>query len=210
MTKKLKEQTTRKGNVGVPKAKDQAALRAAKDAMQPDGQPVAKKATGEELEKLNAELHQAAKKGDANAALEFIAKGANVNSTDFVGRTPLMWFARYGNTETAQILLDKGADPNVVDYAGKTALTHAALANKVETVRLLISNRADVKIKNMYGETLLMEAAYAGSIEAVEVLIAHGAGITVEGNLTYNENEKARVLAKLARANREKSVHIRA
>lgn len=60
--------------------------------------------------------------GLAALAIESIAKGANVNAKDALGRTALHLAVEKGLDETVSALLDRGADPNAADNGGLTAL----------------------------------------------------------------------------------------
>jgi ankyrin repeat protein len=53
-------------------------------------------------------------------------KGANPNTRNSVGGTPLMWAAVYNNEEAAKLLLKRGADPSMKDNDGETAAAWAA------------------------------------------------------------------------------------
>lgn len=54
-----------------------------------------------------------------------INKGAEVNSTDMAGWTPLMWAAFNGDKPLVKLLIDKGADPKIASSSGATALSIA-------------------------------------------------------------------------------------
>jgi ankyrin repeat protein len=59
--------------------------------------------------------------GTGTAAVEaLLAGGADVNSEDVAGDTPLLKAARAGNQEMAEFLLQKGADPLHANAAGET------------------------------------------------------------------------------------------
>lgn len=48
--------------------------------------------------------------------------GADLEAREEVGRTPLMWAARFGNVGALEVLLGKGADRQATDNVGKTAV----------------------------------------------------------------------------------------
>ncbi len=54
-----------------------------------------------------------------------IDAGADVNSRDAEGQTPLMWAAESNAPEVVQLLLDKGANASLKDEYGKTAFEYA-------------------------------------------------------------------------------------
>lgn len=124
---------------------------------------------------LNDQLWEAARTGDATAARELIAKGADVNAKFRYGQTPIFKAAERGHTEVVKLLLEKGADVNVRDtFYGATALTWAADKGHIEVVRALL----DKGIKDGV-EEVLMGGIGQGNIELVKVALAKG-GLSAE------------------------------
>jgi len=103
--------------------------------------------------KLNRDLQDAAKKGDAEKAKEFIEQGADVEYESGAGWTPLMYASARGHMETVKALLRKGADVNAKNDIGATALMYAAAGGHIETVKLLMRRGADVDARNYFGAT---------------------------------------------------------
>lgn len=103
--------------------------------------------------KLNRDLQDAAKKGDAGKAKELIEQGADVEYESGAGWTPLMYASAKGHTETVEVLLRKGADVNAKNDIGATALMYAAAGGHIETVKLLMKRGADVNARNYFGAT---------------------------------------------------------
>ena len=72
-------------------------------------------------------LMNAAGQPDAEQLLDALTEETvNVNSKDWLGRTPLFYAARYGCANNVQCLLEKGADVNATDPQGMTPLYAAA------------------------------------------------------------------------------------
>ena len=94
-------------------------------------------------------LHQAAKRGDVNAAKTQFAEGANPNSIDAQGFPPIFYAASAGQTEMVELLLAKGAAVNYRGPSGQlpTALHMAAFHGHKEVVATLIAHGADVNVK---------------------------------------------------------------
>ena len=74
------------------------------------------------------DLLEAAKKGKNAEVAQWLAKGADLESKDREGRTPLMLAAQYGRTATVRLLLDKGAKADARDAQGWNAFMLALLA----------------------------------------------------------------------------------
>ena len=74
------------------------------------------------------DLLEAAKKGKNAAIAQLLAKGADLESKDGDGRTPLMLASQYGRTATVRLLLGKGAKADARDGQGWNAYMLALLA----------------------------------------------------------------------------------
>ena len=74
------------------------------------------------------DILQAARKGMTRELASLLLKGADPETRDKQGRTPLMLAAQYGRTATLRLLLDKGAKPDVRDSHGWNAYMLALLA----------------------------------------------------------------------------------
>ncbi len=74
---------------------------------------------------VGAGLSDVACRDDARlkpALLALLAAGANANSVDSVGRTPLHWVCRHGLIQCGNALIEHGADPRIVDDERKLPL----------------------------------------------------------------------------------------
>lgn len=158
--------------------------------------------------KLEDQLFEAVKDGDAKKVHELIKRGADINAKDNYGMTPLhinqFEFAkqliekgadfyaknklggthyatvRDNTTEIAKQLIDKGADVNAKDNNAETPLFIAIIFNKIEIARLLIEKGADVNAKRDDGMTPLHFAANYGEIITAQILIENGADLNAK------------------------------
>ncbi|KAK4763796.1 hypothetical protein SAY87_013234 [Trapa incisa] len=94
-------------------------------------------------------LHRAARVGDVNGINSCLLQGANVNSRDQNGWTPLHRAAFKGWTECVRALLGGGADVDAADEAGCTPLQCALEAGQVETAMLLVAKGAKAGVKSL-------------------------------------------------------------
>lgn len=129
------------------------------------------------------ELHEAAEKGDRDAVVALLAKGAKVDGKDDNGHTPLHLATFAGHKPVAELLLTKGANIEARTPGGFTPLHTAALGGRKETTELLLAKGADVSAKTDAGATPL-DSAIANDHKDVAALLAkHGAVSTHGPNL---------------------------
>ncbi len=92
--------------------------------------------------RFGAELRDAAGRGDVEAVLNLLGRGADVNAMGPRTReTPLHQAARHGHAEAVKALLHAGADPAAEDSDGITPAERARNAGHADIVRLLESPR---------------------------------------------------------------------
>ena len=102
----------------------------------------------------------------------FIDSGADVDTTDEEGETPLMTAVREGYTEVVRSLLEKGARTDVRDRNFNQTLLHqAAIRGYGDIAEILLSRGLDANAKDAYGASPIKyaylhgNAAVAGSLE---------------------------------------------
>jgi len=101
--------------------------------------------------------------------------GADVNSIESDGSTPLMWAAQQGHTDLVKVLLARGAKVRTRDRDGRTALMRAIWSGNPATVEALLRCRADVDATNMRGQTALKMAAQQRNAVLIRLLKEAGA-----------------------------------
>ena len=121
-------------------------------------------------------LHWAARWDNLETANVLIRGGANVQTTNRYGVTPLSLACINGSAPMIELLLKAGADPNTPLRGSETALMTAARTGKVDSVKALLAHGADINFtEGRRGQTALMWAAAEGNTAVVEELIEHGA-----------------------------------
>lgn len=103
--------------------------------------------------------------------------GADINTTNNNGFTPLMVAAYYGHVPSTQLLINKGVDINQKNNEGETALHVAIRKGQTEIIEPLVKAGADINIKKNNGFTPLMVAAYYGDVPSAQLLITKGANV---------------------------------
>ena len=115
--------------------------------------------------------------GNRTAALELVAKGADVNQTQADGTTPLHWAVYRFDRELVQTLLKKGARVNATNKYGASPLSEAVRVANLEITGMLIEAGADTNIVNEDGQTPLMLAARTGNVALARLLVERGADV---------------------------------
>jgi len=116
-------------------------------------------------------LRESVDAGNVDQVRQILADGANVDSVDKDGMTPLQHAAYKGNLELCEMLLALGADVNYSAHEnGYTALMFAALSGKKDVVRLLLEHDACVGLVNSVQRTAAQMAAFIGQHEIVSLI----------------------------------------
>ena len=150
--------------------------------------------TGDELARYEG-LHAAAARGDAGSIERLVSAGANTESRDSHGRTPLMVAGYKRNLAAAQALIDAGADIDALDNDRYDLLTIVAVLNNLEMVKLAIAAGANTKlITSPYEGTALIAAAHLGHVDVVRALIRGKAPLDHVNNLNWTALIEAIVL----------------
>ena len=139
-------------------------------------------------------LHGVALNGDplgdqsVELARILIDAGANVETRQRYGNTPLHYAARSEQILIVEFLLEAGADVHARNDEGETPLYEAAggmLDNNTDVVEALLAAGADVKTRNEYGMTLLHRVRNDATPAVYNVLLDAGADLEArddEGN----------------------------
>ena len=140
---------------------------------------------------MSDKLFGAIKTGDVESVRQMLAAGADVDSRDGEGATPLMTASHSGNLPMVRLLIEAGAEINASDERGWTALMKAAYNAEhdrgfADIAQLLINAGADIEAPIGYGVRPLMLAAGYGETAVVETLLRAGADVMArnDGGLT--------------------------
>ena len=119
-------------------------------------------------------LLRAAEEGQEAVVRLLLEKGAELDSKDGSGRTPLWWAAVRGHEAVMRLLLEKGAELDSKDMLGLTSLSLAAGSGHEAVVRLLLEKGAELDSEDWSGQTPLSRAAGSGHEAVVRLLLEKG------------------------------------
>ncbi|ROV97208.1 hypothetical protein VSDG_04795 [Cytospora chrysosperma] len=121
-----------------------------------------------------------------------VAAGADVNTSNAVGRTPLIMVTfKKGLRRTNRmadpvrimaVLVRAGAAVHAQDKYHGTALDYACLSNEPELLDFLISSGADYNHQDYEGSTSLMNAVLYHACKSAELLLRRGADVHITDN----------------------------
>ena len=110
-----------------------------------------------------------------------IDAGADIETKDDMGRSPLHWACRSGALAVVKLLVKAGAWVRVTDNFGNTCLMCASSQGHTETVRYLVGlEDVDLNNKGYYSCSALVSAVCENHADVVKVLIDAGADIEGE------------------------------
>ena len=129
--------------------------------------------------------------GRLDFANMLIAYGANVNSRNNEGFTPLHKAASSA-VDIAKLLIASGSDVNAKNNDDRTPLHSAALGKSVDGTKLLLANGADVHAKDIEGGTPLHSAVIWNARGGVaKLLLANGADVNAQGHEDWTPLDSA-------------------
>jgi ankyrin repeat protein len=112
--------------------------------------------------------------GNVETVKTLIGLGADINTEDYSGWTPIMLASWRPYKEVVDVLLDAGADLQVGTENGEQLLVDAVSSGLEKLFAELVNKNTSLTILNEYGGTLLHSAAEGGSSGIVESLISLG------------------------------------
>ncbi len=131
-------------------------------------------------------LFKAAHEGNIAELMRLIATGAEIESRDGSGRTPLHIAAHASHEEVIKALLEAGADANAFDHQAYDIVTIAAVANDLDLLKTALElGTSPGNVTSPYEGTALIAAAHLGHHEVVKILIEAGAPLDHINNLHW-------------------------
>jgi ankyrin repeat protein len=129
-------------------------------------------------------LHEAARSGSLAAMDLLLTAGANPNTQDVQGNSPLhIAIPERVHQEAVETLLSYRADPNIKDEHGDSPLhIIITLKRSVQALETLLAGGADVNVHNMDGKTPLYLAVETDQPQYIPPLLQRRSDIFAEDN----------------------------
>ena len=142
----------------------------------------------------NRRLLAAAQRGDATAAALAIRAGANLETRDQRGRTPLLLAVTEDRLAVARLLVHLGASPDALDDQHDTPWLVTGVTGSVDMLEVLLPAGPDLKIRNRFGGTSLIPASERGHVAYVRRVVRTDIEINRVNNLGWTALLEAVIL----------------
>lgn len=129
-------------------------------------------------EAVDEQFIEDTKNGNVTAVDQLLELGADIETRDDNGFTPLMWATYAGHVSLVEFFLSRGADINATDDFGGSAVHLAVYSNSTSIVSLLVEEGADADGRDYAGWSPLHHAVGWSTPEVVKALLLHGANIS--------------------------------
>ena len=124
-------------------------------------------------------LHRAVSDNHPDVVQVLIDAGADIETKDNFGRSPLHKASERGwGLDIVKMLVSAGTDVRTTDSSGQTCLFTASFQGHTDIVRYLVGlPEMEVNHRGTSGHTALYYARQKGHVDVVQVLLEHGAEV---------------------------------
>jgi hypothetical protein len=145
--------------------------------------------TANSQDALNLELLRAATDGNVDNARSLLSKGADINTQNSAGWTPLHTAIWNNRLRIFELLIEEKADINKTNTKNETPLYFAAEKGNKTIVDILVKNGAEINIVSNENQNALTIARENRYNDIAEYLIKNGATEPVTEEAEGNESE---------------------
>jgi uncharacterized protein len=129
--------------------------------------------TGRTQAFLDRQMLSAARNGDAAKLALLVAAGADVETRDDAGRTPLLVAVTDDRVDAARVLVSAGASPDALDGRHDTPWLVTGVTGSVEMAEVLLPAAPDLAIRNRFGGISIIPASERGHADYVAYVLDH-------------------------------------
>ncbi len=141
-----------------------------------------------------AALLAAAARGDADGVAISARLGADLESRDRSGRTPLLLAVTHDHLDVARLLVALGASPDALDDRHDTPWLVTGVTGSVPMAELLLAYGPDLRLRNRYGGVSLIPAAERGHVDYVRRVARTGIDVNHVNDLGWTALLEAIIL----------------
>lgn len=120
---------------------------------------------------INTQLNNAIGTNDPVAIAALLKAGAETETRDADGKTPLLRALFLRRLDAAIALIEAGADVNAQDNSSDSPFLYAGAEGLTGIVRLCMKAGADYKVYNRYGGSALIPACERGHVDTVAAIL---------------------------------------
>jgi uncharacterized protein len=142
----------------------------------------------------SAALLAAATSGDADAAAIALRQGADLETKDGGGRTPLILAVTHDRVEVARVLVALGADPDAQDAQQDSAWLVTGVTGSVAMLEALLPAKPDLRLRNRFGGVSVIPASERGHVDYVRRVVRTGINVNHVNNLGWTALLEAVIL----------------
>lgn len=142
----------------------------------------------------NRRLLAAAERGDAGAAALALRAGADLETRDDRGRTPLLLAASKDRLPVARLLVYLGADPDALDDRHDTPWLVTGVTGSVAMAEVLLPAGPDLTIRNRFGGVSSIPASERGHVDYVRRVVKTGIDVNHVNDLGWTALLEAVIL----------------
>jgi ankyrin repeat protein len=152
--------------------------------------------TAEQIDQPDEALLDHAANGDADGAALALRAGANVETRDTRGRTPLLLAAAADHVEVAAVLVALGADLDALDDRHDTPWLVTGVTGSVAMAEIMLAEvpGPDLTVLNRFGGTSLIPASERGHVDYVRRIAGTGIDVNHINNLGWTALLEAVIL----------------
>ena len=122
-------------------------------------------------EAADRQLSEAAADGDADAAALALRGGADLETRNDRGQTPLLIAAANDHAGVARLLVFLGADPDAADDRSDTPWLVTGVTGSVEMLEILLPAGPDLALRNRFGGLAPIPAAERGHVDYIRRVV---------------------------------------